>query len=138
VLHRLPSLSAKLLDSETPALRRSALVLGSRAPWSLAGALCPNPPIGGEDRLDAELGNRFAVITTTAPGPVERGLIAERGAVLHLAAPGTELARWLRRGHAAAAIVRPDRTVMTTGRDLGSLCGVLPRSQSAPASRPPE
>jgi 3-(3-hydroxy-phenyl)propionate hydroxylase len=29
---------------------------------------------------------------------------------------------WLRRGRATAAIVRPDRTVMRTGRDVAALC----------------
>ena len=34
----------------------------------------------------------------------------------------TELEKWLRRGRATAAIVRPDRTVMRAGRDVAALC----------------
>lgn len=125
-LRRLPGLSAKVLDSETPALRRTALVHKSRTPWNLAGRLCPNPLVSGDARLDAELGDGFAVITTSVPSPVERALIERRGAVLHVTSPGTELSRWLRRGRATAAIVRPDRTVMQAGRDVGALCDALP------------
>ncbi|MET0455940.1 MAG: bifunctional 3-(3-hydroxy-phenyl)propionate/3-hydroxycinnamic acid hydroxylase [Mycobacterium sp.] len=132
-LHRVPGVSARILDSGTPALRRSALNHTTRMPWHLAGTLCPNPVVDGDERLDAQLGRAFGVITSTAPRPMDRALIARRGAVLHLAAPGTELARWLHRGHASAAIVRPDRTVMTAGRDLAALCDVLPRSCPAPS-----
>jgi len=32
----------------------------------------------------------------------------------------------LRRGHATAAIIRPDRTVMGAGRDLWKLCAAMP------------
>jgi 3-(3-hydroxy-phenyl)propionate hydroxylase len=124
-LRRLPGVSAKVLDSRTPALRTSALIRRSRAPWSLGGTLCPNPVTGG-GRLDAELGIGFAVVTRAAPGPVEHDLIERRGAVLHVAGPGTELARWLKRGHAAAAILRPDRTVLAAGRSLVDLCEALP------------
>ncbi|TPG27373.1 bifunctional 3-(3-hydroxy-phenyl)propionate/3-hydroxycinnamic acid hydroxylase [Mycolicibacterium hodleri] len=130
-LHRLPGLSAKLLDSQTPPLRRTRFVVTSRSPFNLAGQLCPNPVVAGDARLDAELGDGFAVVTTSVPGPVERALIEQRGAVLHVTAPGTELARWLHRGRATAAIVRPDRTVMQTGRHVGALCGALPASESA-------
>ena len=34
----------------------------------------------------------------------------------------TELEKWLRRARVAAAIVRPDRTVMRAGRDPAALC----------------
>jgi 3-(3-hydroxy-phenyl)propionate hydroxylase len=126
LLHRLPGVSAKVLDSKTPALRRTALVRKSWAPRELAGALCPNPIVAGAARLDEELGDGFAVVATRVPGPVERALIDQRGAVLHVTGPDTELAHWLDHGRATAAIIRPDRTVMQAGRDLGALCAVLP------------
>ena len=134
-LHRLPGLSAKVVDSRTPRLRRSALIRGSRAPWSLAGTLCPNPVIAGRQRLDAELGTGFAIITATAPAPSVRALITQRGAVLHVAAPGSELSRWLRHGRADAAIIRPDRTVMKAGKDIGALCGSLPRGSQTTSTQ---
>jgi len=49
-----------------------------------------------------------------------------RGVVVHVVAPGSELADWLRGGRAVAAIIRPDRTVMTSGRDLQKLCELVP------------
>lgn len=125
-LRLVPGLSAKLIDSETPGLRRSALIRKSPAPWRLAGTLCPNPMIAGGARLDSVLGNGFSLITTDTPNPDVQKLGEQRGAALHVAAPDSELARWLRRGRASAALVRPDRTVMQAGRDLQSLCEVLP------------
>jgi 3-(3-hydroxy-phenyl)propionate hydroxylase len=130
-LHQLPGLSAKVLDSRTPALHRSTMVHKSRTPRQLAGTLCPNPLVAGEQRLDATLGNGFAIVTTVTPGPAERALVEQRGAVIHFAAPGTELAVWLHRGRASAAIVRPDRTVMRAGRALSALCDALPKCPSA-------
>lgn len=129
LLRQLPGLSAKVLDSKTPALRRTALVRKSWVPRGLAGGLCPNPIVAGGTRLDDELGDGFAVVTISVPGAAERALCERRGAVLHVAGPGTELARWLRRGRATAAIVRPDRTVMQAGKDLGALCTALPISR---------
>jgi len=128
LLHRVPGLSAKIMDGETPALRRSAFVHKSHRPRTLAGALCPNPVLAGGERLDAVLGNGFALVTTIAPTPDERASIERREAVVHVAAPGSELAQWLRRGRASAALVRPDRTVMLTGDQLAALCDALPES----------
>ncbi|MFI9381771.1 bifunctional 3-(3-hydroxy-phenyl)propionate/3-hydroxycinnamic acid hydroxylase [Kutzneria sp. NPDC052558] len=85
-LHLLPGLRNRVLSSETPALRRSELVLRPRLRRSLAGTLCP-------------AGNPDRITTVTAES-------------------NPELADWLRRGRARAAVVRPDGTVlrtMTTG-----------------------
>jgi 3-(3-hydroxy-phenyl)propionate hydroxylase len=57
-------------------------------------------------------------------------MLGERGAFVHVAQPGAELADWLRRGHATAAIVRPDRTVMCASRDLEYLCEAAPTFMS--------
>jgi 3-(3-hydroxy-phenyl)propionate hydroxylase len=73
------------------------------------------------------LGDGFALITTVRPYAFQRALLEEHGAVVHIAEPGRELAHWLRRGRATAAIVRPDRTVMRAGRNLSELCALLPR-----------
>ncbi|WP_052235530.1 bifunctional 3-(3-hydroxy-phenyl)propionate/3-hydroxycinnamic acid hydroxylase [Mycolicibacterium setense] len=135
-LHRLPGLNARVIDSRTPRLHRSRLVLKSRAPGNLAGTLCPNPEVAEGHRLDAKLGAGFAIVTTIAPGPEQQTLIAQRGAALHVAAPGSELARWLHRGRATAAIVRPDRTVMKAGRDIGALCTVLPTFHCVAPTQP--
>lgn len=136
-LHWLPGLSTNLLDSRTPALHRSALVQKSRKPRQLAGRLCPNPLVDRETRLDSELGDGFAVVTRTAPSATERALADQRGAIVHLAAPGSELANWLRRGRADAAIIRPDRTVLRAGRDLAALFDSLPRTRSGTTRKLP-
>jgi 3-(3-hydroxy-phenyl)propionate hydroxylase len=133
MLLRSRGLGAKIMDGKTPALHRSALVHKSLAPRRLAGSLCPNPVIDGGERLDTVLGNGFALVTTVMPSPEVRDRIERCGAVLHVAAPDTDLARWLRHGRASGALVRPDRTVMRAGSDLGVLCDALP--QSVPPAR---
>jgi 3-(3-hydroxy-phenyl)propionate hydroxylase len=126
-LHFIPGLREKLVNGRTPALRRSALVIKGRVPRQLAGTLCPNPVLTGGQRLDGVLGCGFALITTARPHAFQHALLEEHGAVVHIAEPGSELARWLRCGRATAAIVRPDRTVMHAGRNLGELCALVPR-----------
>jgi 3-(3-hydroxy-phenyl)propionate hydroxylase len=135
-LHRLPGLSAKVVDSRTPALRASTFVRKTHTPWQLAGKLCPNPVIGGGRRLDSALGDGFAIVTSVAPTPAESALTEQRGATVHFAAPGSELAQWLRRGRASVAVVRPDRTVMCAGRALDKLCAALPARRTT--ARPTE
>jgi 3-(3-hydroxy-phenyl)propionate hydroxylase len=125
-LHLIPGLREKLVKGTTPALRRSALVTKGRGPRQLAGTLCPNPVLDGGERLDTVLGNRFALVTTTRPYPFQRALLEGHGAVIYVAEPGSELARWLHRGRATAAIIRPDRTVMCAGRNLWKLLAAMP------------
>ena len=78
-------------------------------PRQLAGTLCPNSVLPGGERLDTVLGNGFAVITIRRPHEHQRALLETRGAVVLVVDRAIELARWLRRGHAAAAIIRPGR-----------------------------
>jgi 3-(3-hydroxy-phenyl)propionate hydroxylase len=130
-VHLIPGIRDKLVKGTTPALRSSELVIKDRRPRQLAGTLCPNPVLASGERLDAVFGNRFALVTTVRPHAFQCGLLEEYGAVLHIAEPGSELARWLRRGHATAAIIRPDRTVMCAGRNLAKLCTAMPRYNAA-------
>jgi 3-(3-hydroxy-phenyl)propionate hydroxylase len=81
-------------------------------------------------RLDDALGGGFALITDRQPNDMQRTLLAKRGAVVHIAQPGSELSGWLHRGHYSAAIVRPDRTVMCASRDLEYLCEAAPTFMS--------
>ena len=129
-LHLIPGLRKKIVNGTTPALHRSALVIKGRAPRQLAGTLCPNPVLADGQRLDTLFGNAFALITTRPLAFQDRRL-EEHGVVVHVAEPGSELARWLRSGRATVAIVRPDRTVMCAGRNLRKLCTEMPRSQVA-------
>jgi 3-(3-hydroxy-phenyl)propionate hydroxylase len=135
-MHLLPGLSAKIMDSTTPALHRCALVQKPRRPRQLAGSLCPNPVLRDGRRLDAVLGTGFALLTMTAPSQFDQALAERHGATIHIVEPGAELASWLRGGHATAAIIRPDRTVMRCGRNLQELCEALPSPALTGFSRP--
>jgi 3-(3-hydroxy-phenyl)propionate hydroxylase len=125
-MRRIPGLRDKVVDSTTPALRRSALVHRARGGRQLAGTLCPNPMLADGRRLDEVLGAGFAVVAARTLTQQQRQLLVERGSVVHIAAPGSALAQWLRRGRASAAIIRPDRTVMRAGRNLSKLCTAMP------------
>lgn len=126
----IPGLRDKLTNGTTPRLHESALVITSRRPRHLAGTLCPNPVLADGRRLDTLLGNGFALITSTRPLAVHSATLEEHGIVVHVAEPGGELEQWLRRGRATAAVIRPDRTVMCSGRDGWNLCAAIPRFMS--------
>jgi 3-(3-hydroxy-phenyl)propionate hydroxylase len=121
-LRLVPGLRDKVVNSTTPALHSSALVRKARRRHQLVGTLCPNPLLPDGNRLDNILGNGFAVITTSPPGADAEASLRRRGVVVLVAQPGSALTTWLRQGRAAAAIVRPDRTVMRAGRDVAALC----------------
>ncbi len=125
-LHLIPGVREKIVDSTTPALRSSALVLKSRGRRQLAGRLCPNPVLVDGERLDAVVGGRFALITSAPLNPSQHDEMTRRGAVIVTAHPGTELALWLQAGRARAAVVRPDRTVLCAGRNLAEVCRAVP------------
>jgi 2-polyprenyl-6-methoxyphenol hydroxylase-like FAD-dependent oxidoreductase len=117
-LRLIPGLRDRVVDSTTPPLPASALVSKSR----LAGTLCPNPMLPDGRRLDAILGNRFALITSSPPGAGAQASLAQRQVTVVLTQPGDALTTWLRRGRARAAIVRPDGAVMRAGGDVAALC----------------
>jgi 3-(3-hydroxy-phenyl)propionate hydroxylase len=133
-LHLLPGLGDRILSSETPALHRSPLVIRSRLRGGLAGRLCPNAPLADGRRFDDVAGGRFALVTTQDPGALRRKEFERHGGVVVVAGLGSGLHRWLRRGHATAAVVRPDGTVLRAGRDLSELCTALPVSGDGAAS----
>ncbi|BBY63576.1 bifunctional 3-(3-hydroxy-phenyl)propionate/3-hydroxycinnamic acid hydroxylase MhpA [Mycolicibacterium helvum] len=126
-IYRLPGLRERVIDSRTPPLHRSALVHRSQLAGRLGGTMCPNAvdPAGG--RLDDLLGNGFAIVTIRTPDAAEVKVAEQYGAAVHVAKPGSELADWLCNGHAGAAILRPDRTVLRAGRDVEGLVRLLGR-----------
>ena len=132
-LHWIPGLRDRLLDGETPPLRRSGLVEGHGLRRSLNGRLCPNALLSDGSRLDDGDTGGFTLVTTVAPATLEAATLADRGIRVVLAEPATELHAWLTAGHATAALVRPDHTVMRAGRDVGPLCEAAPRFRVAPA-----
>ncbi|PKV90036.1 bifunctional 3-(3-hydroxy-phenyl)propionate/3-hydroxycinnamic acid hydroxylase [Streptomyces sp. TLI_146] len=125
-LHLVPGLSNRILDSRTPALRRSTLVDRRRLRRGLAGRLCPNAQLPDGQRFDDLAAGRFALVTSAAVTPALRAEVQDRGGVLVTASPGTALHRWLRRGRTVAALVRPDGTVQRTARDPKALRRLLP------------
>lgn len=122
-----PGLSRHVLDSETPPLHRSDLVLRSRLRRTLAGRLCPNAVLDDGRRLDDVAAGRFAVVTAISPTDAERTAIHERGAVLVTTCRSEELHHWLRAARTRAAVIRPDGTVLRTSNSLSRLCLSLPR-----------
>jgi len=125
-LHVVPGLRAKVTDSRTPPLRSSTLVERTLARRGIVGHLCPNPMLGNGIRLDDQLGIGFGVITRFALTAEQQEILDARGASTVHAAAGSELARWLRRHHVKAAVVRPDRTIMMAGGDLTAVCQAVP------------
>ncbi|BBX48655.1 bifunctional 3-(3-hydroxy-phenyl)propionate/3-hydroxycinnamic acid hydroxylase [Mycobacterium cookii] len=130
-LYLIPGVRTRLLNSNTPPLRSSALILKPRRPHGLSGSLCPNPVVSDAVRLDTLLGNGFGLITAKPLDQPRREELRLRGTTVVIAQPGSELARWLRSGRALAAVVRPDRTVMQSGRRLRPLCNAIPRLTAA-------
>jgi len=122
----IPGLREKIVESATPGLHRSALVVKPRRRPRLAGSLCPNPVLANGERLDTVVGNRFAVIAATSLSRPQRDGLGRRGAVVAAVEPDSELGRWLRSGQATAAVVRPDRTVLCASHDAIEVCRAVP------------
>ncbi|TMR99755.1 bifunctional 3-(3-hydroxy-phenyl)propionate/3-hydroxycinnamic acid hydroxylase [Nonomuraea basaltis] len=130
-LHLMPGFKQRILSSQTPALRRSGLVVRPRLRRTLAGRLCPNAILDDGKRFDDVAAGRFAIVTFTEPSTTQRVEVERRGTALIAARPGSELHRWLRKGRAHAVIVRPDGTVLRTGCDPLALSASLPRTSAA-------
>lgn len=121
-LRLIPGLRDKIVDSATPGLCRGSLVHKSRWPGGLSGTLCPNPMLADGQRFDEVVGTGFALVTRKALGGAEESALRARNVSVVPVAHGDPLDSWLRSGHAVAALVRPDGTVMRSGRDVTALC----------------
>ncbi|GAA4205755.1 bifunctional 3-(3-hydroxy-phenyl)propionate/3-hydroxycinnamic acid hydroxylase MhpA [Actinocatenispora rupis] len=150
-LRLLPAVRQHAAASRTPALRGSPLVVRPPLGRTLAGTLCPNAPLPDGRRFDDLAAGRFALVTLPDPPPAvvspaaatpdaspagvpgADGAVAllpppdPRGVVRVVAEPGTVLYRWLRAGHARAAVVRPDGTVLRADRDVRAAYAGLAR-----------
>jgi 3-(3-hydroxy-phenyl)propionate hydroxylase len=122
VLPWLPVLRSRFIESRTPALNRSALVHRGR---SLAGTLCPNVVLGTGTRFDDIVRGRFALVTTAALDDATASTAAAAGIVVVPAERGGRLDRWLRRGRATSALVRPDGTVLAATRTMRAMISHL-------------
>ena len=125
-LHWIPGLRDRLLDSETPPLRRSALIEGRGLRKSLNGRLCPNALLADDIRYDDMTRGGFVFVTAVPLSSEQRAALARRGTEVLDVAPGSALHTWLADGKAAAALVRPDFTVLRAGRDVAALCEAAP------------
>ncbi|MBX7449216.1 bifunctional 3-(3-hydroxy-phenyl)propionate/3-hydroxycinnamic acid hydroxylase [Mycolicibacterium sp. 3033] len=134
-LQLIPGLRSKITDSQTPALRPSSLVRRTWRTRGITGRLCSNILLDNGVRIDDALGFGFGVLTTAGLTPAQIETVTARGAQAIHAAPGSELARWLRSHHVTTAVVRPDRTVLTAGNDVTAACRALPtfRFESSPS-----
>jgi 3-(3-hydroxy-phenyl)propionate hydroxylase len=126
-LHWLPGLRARVLDSETPPLCRSALGHRAGSRKSLPGRLCPNALVAEGIRYDEATGRGFVLVTGAPLPQAQRAQLADKGADVLEVGPGSVLHTWLADGNALAAVVRPDFTVMSAGRDIAALCDATPR-----------
>ncbi|GAB3571040.1 bifunctional 3-(3-hydroxy-phenyl)propionate/3-hydroxycinnamic acid hydroxylase [Amycolatopsis endophytica] len=132
---KLPGFADLVLKTSSPRVGRSPLVL--RTPGDrLAGTSCPQPWLttpSGRRRLDDVLGGSFGVVHT-GELDADAALAAKRlDAVVIDARASTELVNWL--GDATAAVIRPDRVVLTTyprRRATGWLT-LLPSHRTHPA-----
>ncbi|XTZ15499.1 bifunctional 3-(3-hydroxy-phenyl)propionate/3-hydroxycinnamic acid hydroxylase [Micromonospora echinospora] len=127
----LPGFRAKVLDSATPPLPRSALRQRRPSPRSLHGRLCPNALLADGRRFDDVVGPCFAVVTVRALSTEAAGVARRHGVVPVPVDRASALGRWLRRAGVDAALVRPDRTVMTSGDDVAALVARAPRVRCA-------
>lgn len=137
VLGHIPVIGCKVTDSATPRLSRSIFVSrNALLPRNLAGSLCPNAVVEGRMRVDVLAPGRFVFVSTTPLTREQRVEVEHRGAAVLEVPASSEMGEWLRWGRATAAIVRPDRTVMATGRSVPALhtrvpsCPVLSRGSA--------
>lgn len=115
-LQHIPGLRARIRHSATPPLTRSALVIKTPRRRQMAGTQIPNLVLSQGHRIDTVLGNEFALVTSETVDADQRTQLHQRGTTVIIEPRGSELDRWLRRGGARAALIRPDRTVMKTAR----------------------
>jgi 3-(3-hydroxy-phenyl)propionate hydroxylase len=125
-IHWIPGLRDRLLDGETPPLRRSALV-ARPGRKSLNGRLCPNALLADGTRYDDVTRGGFVLVTGVPLSPQQRAVLASRGTKVLEVPPGSPPYQWLADGKASAALVRPDFTVLRAGRDVAELCDAAPK-----------
>ena len=95
---------------------------------SLNGRMCPNALLADDIRYDDVTRGGFVFVTGVPLSPQQRALLAGRGTEVLEVQPGSTLYRWLADGNAAAALVRPDFTVLRADRDVAALCDAAPHS----------
>ena len=125
-LHWIPGLRDRLLDSETPPLRRSAMVERRGRRESLTGRMCPNALLADGRRYDDVTRGGFVCVSGVPLSPHQHAVLASRGTEVLEVEPDSPLHTWLADGNAAAALVRPDFTVLRADRDVSALLDAAP------------
>jgi 3-(3-hydroxy-phenyl)propionate hydroxylase len=141
---RLPGLSRFTRDSATPPLPRTRLWEGTRIALpavgrgaSLVGHLIPNALIADSgaadvsgERFDDHVGYRFSIVTTDPASEEQVREVSRRGAVLLQVGQNSAMGAWLQNAHAAAAVIRPDRTVLTAGASITKIYNQIPATHT--------
>ncbi|TWS19611.1 bifunctional 3-(3-hydroxy-phenyl)propionate/3-hydroxycinnamic acid hydroxylase [Tsukamurella asaccharolytica] len=142
ILARAPAVVNRLTDSATPALPRSYYVRGgagrlpgafrgaARSCAALVGTLAPNAVADADGRRLDDRPPGFVLVSRDEPTADQGFEISRRGAAIVVDATGG-LGRWLERHNAAAALVRPDGTVMAAGRSVDKVYTHIPTSSCA-------
>lgn len=102
--------------------------LSALARTSAVGRPCPNARTSAAPdakRFDDVAGGGFALLAL-ALTPEEREWILHKGAAPVVPDPGSELHQWLVRNRVAAAVVRPDRTVVFAAKSVSGSLSHLP------------
>jgi 3-(3-hydroxy-phenyl)propionate hydroxylase len=131
----LPGTRTSAADGVAPGLHKSALVVKSHTRGQLAGTLSPNPVLRDGLHFDQVVGNRFALVTSSALSLAQEKELRSRGAVVVSVGRDSVLGRWLKQGRANAAIVRPDGAVMQAGRNIQAICDAVPSFSAGAAAR---
>ncbi|MBT2534512.1 bifunctional 3-(3-hydroxy-phenyl)propionate/3-hydroxycinnamic acid hydroxylase [Arthrobacter sp. ISL-48] len=95
---------------------------------SAVGRFCPNAPTSvtsNAARFDEIAGNGFTLLAPAITS-AERERILQKGAAPVAPEAGSELHQWLVRHRIAAAVVRPDRTIMLTAASVSESISRLP------------
>ena len=132
---RLPGTRTSAADGVAPGLHKSAMVVKSHTRGQLAGTLSPNPVLRDGLHFDQVVGNRFALVTSSALSLAQEKELRSRGAVVVSVGRDSVLGRWLKQGRANAAIVRPDGAVMQAGRNIQAICDAVPSFSAGAAAR---
>jgi 3-(3-hydroxy-phenyl)propionate hydroxylase len=131
-LHHVAGLAARSWKAMPPGTHTR---LAALARASAVGRPCPNARTSvtpDANRFDDVAGNGFALVAV-AIAPEERERILRKGAAPVVPGPGSGLHQWLVRQRVAAAVVRPDRTVMFTSDSVSGSLARLPSFHPATA-----
>ncbi len=122
-MHHIPGLRDKVVDSRTP--RAAPLRAGASVAQRTAadGHAVPEPGARRRTTAGREPRHRLRSHLDACPSVPSNERASSSAAPPSISpGPAPISPSWLRRGHATAAVVRPDRTVMRAGRHVDELC----------------